>query len=226
VFESRAHDRWAVWVSGFFFAGSEFCKTIPKRFHPIVSQTRLVRSADDAEPEEAHTGAVALLRGGTSLVNWFFAGESPRVPLRLPVYANSSQVSALISCSTGASVVVNRNLSKRDLAEFFRDTTRSGALTLTDFAPASNPVTSSRSLTGSAGTVRVSLSNDPRTQEGIGIAGTEHTKTRGRVALVSRASGTVSVSWIEVPNLLVTVESANVDLAELVRISNGLSGLA
>jgi hypothetical protein len=222
LYESKNRREWAVWVSGFAFPGGNFCQRIPKSLRPSVATTRLAR-IDQSGNLEQRTERTALLRGGASVSGWFFGGDAPLVPLRPPSQEKSQQISALVVCSSGASVISSGRLTRSQLVERFRDTTHAGSLVMTEFAPASNPVRSRRLLTGPTGIVDVVVSTDPRTLDGIARAGTDRSTVRGKPAVVAVDERGVSLRWFERPGLLVTVQSATVTPADLVRIGAGMT---
>ncbi len=177
-----------------------------------------------AQPE-THTVRTAHLIGGQAMAKWIFAGEQPLVAVQLPNYQTRTQISALIACNGGASIVASGRLTPRELSALFRDPTDKGKLIMTDHAASSNPEISRRTLNGSTGLIRVSVSSDPRTDRGIEIAGTEHIVVRNHSAQVIRSQSQITLLWIDQPGLLVSVEGTGVAIDELVKVGAGISGV-
>jgi hypothetical protein len=221
-YESKTHDRWAVWVSGFAFPGGNFCSTIPKAFRPTLSRIRLTRPAAIGGAPETRTGTVATVQGGAALATWFFDGDTPRVTVNLPSYETRSNVRALISCASGASVITSGRPTKSQLVGLFADTTDRGAMAMTDYALGANPFISGTTLTGPARSIRVTLAEDPRTDAGMAIAGKNPATVHGHPTLVDRDSAAMSISWIERPGKRITVESATSTLDELVMVGEAI----
>ncbi len=227
LYENPLHNRWTVFVSGFFFDGANPCRAIPKSLRPRFSKIKLTREEqiDGRVQSETHTVRTAYLIGGPGLAKWIFAGEQPLVAVQLPSYQTRTQISALIACNGGASIVASGRLTTKQLSALFRDSTDKGKLIMTDHAPSSNPEISARTLTGPTGLIRVSVSSDPRTDRGIEIAGTEHIMVRNHNAQVIRSDSHITLLWIDQPGLLVSVEGTGVAIDELVKVGAGISGI-
>jgi hypothetical protein len=222
LYESNTHDRWAVSVSGISSPDGRYCTAIPKALRPTISTDRLARAVAAGGISEPRTGKVAMLRGGVAVTSWFFDDRSI-VNVRPPSLGPLVHVSALISCSTGATIVASGRLTKTDLVRLFADPTGRGALTMTDYASALNPNISEQMLLTTNGSIRVVLATDPRTDRGMAIAGPNPARVHGHPALVDRESAALSISWIERPGKRVTVESTTSSLAELVKVGDGIA---
>jgi hypothetical protein len=228
LYENPSHNRWTVFASGFFFAGANPCNQIPKSLRPRFSKIKLKRNenVNGTIQSETHTVRTAHLVGGPALAKWIFAGEQPLVAVKLPDYQTRKQVSALIACDGGASIIASGQLTTKQLSALFRDSTDQGKLIMTDWASASNPVLSARTLTGPAGAIRVEVSQDPRTQRGLEIAGAEHITVRNHRAQLIRSQGNITLAWIDQPGLLVTVGGFDIAIEELVKVAAGMSGVS
>lgn len=228
LYENPSHKRWTVFASGFFFAGANPCNQIPKSLRPRFSKIKLTRdeNVDGTIQSETHTVRTAHLVGGPALAKWIFEGDQPLVAVKLPDYRTRKQVSALITCDGGASIIASGQLTTKQLSALFRDSTDQGKLIMTDWASASNPVLSARTLTGPAGSIRVEVSQDPRTQKGLEIAGAEHITVRNHRAQLIRSQGNITLAWIDQPGLLVTVGGFDIAIEELVKVGAGISGVS
>ena len=226
-YENPSHNRWALFASGFFLTGANPCAEIPKSLHPRFSKIKLTREEqiNGRVQSETHTVRTAYLSGGPALAKWIFAGEQPLVAVQHPSYQTRTQISALIACNGGASIVASGRLTTKQLSALFRDSTDQGKLIMTDHAPSSNPEISTRTLIGPTGLIRVSVSSDPRTDRGIEIAGTEHIMVRNHNAQVIRSDSHITLLWIDQPGLLVSVEGTGVAIDELVKVGAGISGV-
>jgi hypothetical protein len=228
LYENPSRNRWTVFASGFFFDGANPCNQIPKSLRPRFSKIKLTRdeNVNGTIQSETRTVRTAHLVGGPALAKWIFAAEQPQVVVKLPNYQTRKQVSALIACDGGASIVASGQLTTKQLSALFRDSTDQGKLIMTDWASASNPVQSARTLTGPAGSIRVEVSEDPRTSKGLGIAGAEHITVRNHRAQLIRSQGNITLAWIDRPGLLVTVGGFDIAIEELVKVGAGISGVS
>lgn len=223
LYESASRADWTVSTTGAAFADANPCKQIPAAFRPVIARTRLTFVDQDGTPE-TRTERVAVFSGGAAVRRWLFDGDTAVTPLKLSKKAKTSSISALVACSTGTALIAQGRLTRAQLAARYRDPSMGGALVMTDWAPASNPVEYYRSVSGVQGNVDINIESDPRTVDWFPFIGSERATVRGTTALVRRdKAGEVAVLWFASPGRLVTVSSSTVPLDELVKIANGLT---